>query len=46
MADALFIFTTTNQKIKGSYASAREALETKICPVASMSLSNSIVPGI
>lgn len=39
MADALFIFTTRNQKIKNSEASAYEPLEAKICPADWISLA-------
>lgn len=46
MADALFIFTTRNEKIKSGEASACEPLEAKICPADWVSLAISIVPSI
>lgn len=47
MAGALsFIFTTGNQKIKGSKALACEPLEAKVFPVIFVSLAFSIAPGM
>lgn len=47
MADALFfIFTTGNQKIKGSKVPVCEPLEAKLFPVTLVSLAISIAPGM